>query len=455
MKRLLNAAGSLMGLLALAALGIGLIALLRAQPTTSGVSPLASPTLLLAAQSPLSTPTPRPTSTRPPAPPTRTPRPTFTPAPPTTTPEPLPTLIPGRQTFVYATMRDGNPELYRVQVDSAARKAGSVYRIDTRAWPTSRVQIEGLYPSPDGKRVAVAWVYGEGGYYISILDVNNGRLTPLSSEEGKVEQAVFLDWSPKGNAILVLGFDTNPNLRDGAWLVDIDTYQYNAVDIKQTTDPQRITSASFSPDGKAIVYARTDCFQCGSEVWRVALDRSDQQLLFQVPELRVEDVRWSPDGRHIAFTQWRESTEASAFAVGELRVMVAGGDERRMISPVLTGYSGVAPIWSPDGKQIAFVMNDGTKLGKRLDELRSNVYVADVSSGDVRQLTRYSRVQVLAPIWSPDGSMLAFIGNPDGVPGQLELWAMNTDGRAVHRIDESRGLTVNTNATNVAVVWLP
>jgi len=352
-------------------------------------------------------------------------------------------------------MRDGNPELYRVQVDSAARKAGSVYRIDTRAWPTSRVQIEGLYPSPDGKRVAVAWVYGEGGYYISILDVNNGRLTPLSSEEGKVEQAVFLDWSPKGNAILVLGFDTNPNLRDGAWLVDIDTYQYNAVDIKQTTDPQRITSASFSPDGKAIVYARTDCFQCGSEVWRVALDRSDQQLLFQVPELRVEDVRWSPDGRHIAFTQWRESTEASAFAVGELRVMVAGGDERRMISPVLTGYSGVAPIWSPDGKQIAFVMNDGTKLGKRLDELRSNVYVADVSSGDVRQLTRYSRVQVLAPIWSPDGSMLAFIGNPDGVPGQLELWAMNTDGRAVHRIDESRGLTVNTNATNVAVVWLP
>jgi Tol biopolymer transport system component len=126
-----------------------------------------------------------------------------------------------------------------------------------------------------------------------------------------------------------------------------------------------------------------------------------------------------------------------------------------MISPVLTGYSGVAPIWSPDGKQIAFVMNDGTKLGKRLDELRSNVYVADVSSGDVRQLTRYSRVQVLAPIWSPDGSMLAFIGNPDGVPGQLELWAMNTDGRAVHRIDESRGLTVNTNATNVAVVWLP
>lgn len=113
-------------------------------------------------------------------------------------------------------MRDGNPELYRVQVDSAARKAGSVYRIDTRAWPTSRVQIEGLYPSPDGKRVAVAWVYGEGGYYISILDVNNGRLTPLSSEEGKVEQAVFLDWSPKGNAVLVLGFDTNPNLRDGA-----------------------------------------------------------------------------------------------------------------------------------------------------------------------------------------------------------------------------------------------
>jgi len=51
--------------------------------------------------------------------------------------------------------------------------------------------------------------------------------------------------------------------------------------------------------------------------------------------------------------------------------------------------------------------------------------------------------------------MLAFAGNPDNALGQLELWAMKTDGSATQRIDEGRGLTVNTNATNVAIVWLP
>ena len=457
MKRLLDAAGGLLGLLVVAALGIGLIALLRVQPTTGRVSPLVSPTAMLAAQSPLSTPTPRPTFTKVPAPPTQTPSPTFTPAPPTSTPVPLPTLIAGWQTFVYATTKEGRPELYRFQVDGAAHKTGLVYRVDTHAWPTSRTYIEGLYPSPDGKRVAIAWVYGEGGTFVSILNVNNGQLTPLFGEGAKIDQRVFfLDWSHDGNDLLVLGGIDNHDLKGSAWLIDVDTHKYSSVPIKQTNyDAREITSASFSPDGKAIAYARTSCYQCGSEVWRVALDKTDQQLLFKVPEFRVEDVLWSPDGRYIAFTQWRESTEASAFAIGELRVAEVGGNETRLISPALTGYSRSAPVWSPDSKQIAFVMNDETKLSQRLDELYSNVYVAEVSSGSVRQLTQFNRAQTLAPLWSPDGSMIAFVSSLDSVPERLELWAMKTDGREVHRIDESRSLTVNTNTAKVAIVWLP
>ncbi len=399
MKRLLDAAGSLLGLLVLAALGIGLIALLREQPTTGRPSPLASPTTMRAAQSPLSTPTPRPTLTRVSAPPTQTPSPTFTSAPPTSTPALLPTLVPGWQTFVYATTKDGKPAMYRFQVGSAARKASAIVQVDTRAWPTSRTRIEGLYPSPDGKHVAVAWVYGEGGTLISILDVNTGRLTLLFGEEAKIDQrAFFLDWSHDGNSVLVMGNVDSRDLRHSAWLVNINTRQFREINIKETTDAQQITGASFSPDGKTIAYARSECYECGSEVWRVALDGSDQQLLFKVPQLMMGQVLWSPNGRYIAFTQWRVSEEQEFFiggiyssaAVGELWVMDTQKGDRHKLSSVLTGYYrqfGLA--WSPDGKQIAFVMSDEAKLGKQLDELHSNVYVADVNSNNVKSSHRW------------------------------------------------------------------
>jgi len=457
MKHLLNFIGGLLSLLVLIAVAAGLIMLLRsAGPADLGQSPLATPTSM--ARSPLPTPTPRPTFTKVPAPPTQIPTPTFTPAPPTSTPEPLPTLVPGWQTFVYATTKDGKPALYRFQADEAARKAGTVYGIDTEAWPTSRTRIDGLYPSPDGKHVAVAWVYGEGGTFVSILDVNTGRLTPLFSEEAKIDQrAFFLDWSRDGNNLLVLGGIDNQDLTGSAWVVDVDTHSYSSVAIQQANyDAREITSASFSPDGKAIVYARAICYQCGSEVWRVTVDKSDQQLLFKVPEFRVEDISWSPDGHYIAFTQWRQTAESNGFAIGELWLMEANGDKKHLLSPAVTGYfKHFGPVWSPNSQQIAFVMNDETTLGKQLDQLHSNVYLADVSSGNVRQLTQFRRALTLAPAWSPEGSMLAFMSNSDGIPGQLELWAIQTRDQAVHRVDETRGLTVNINTSNVAFAWLP
>jgi Tol biopolymer transport system component len=458
MKRLLNATGNLLTLLVLIALGIGLIALFRSQSTGSRVSPLASPTLLSVAQSPLNTPTPRPTFTKIPPPPTQIPSPTFTPAPPTSTPEPLPTLVPGWQTFVYATTQDGKPELYRFQVDSTAHKVGATYRIDTGVWPTSRTRIENLYASPDGKHVAVAWVYGEGGTFISILDVKTGRLTPLFGEETKIDQrAFFLDWSPDGNNLLVLGGVDNHDLGGSAWMVDIYAHSHTSVAIKQANyDAREITSASFSPDGKAIVYARAMCYQCGSEVWRVALDKSDQQLLFKVPEFRVEDISWSTDGRYIAFTQWRQTVDSGNFSTGELWLMEANGGNKHLLSPALTGYvKQFTPVWSPTSTQIAFIKNDEITLSGQLDKFHTNVYVTDVTSGDVKQLTQFDSTLTLAPAWSPEGSALAFMSNLDGPPGQLEFWAIQTGDQTAHRIDETRGLAVTLNTSNVAFVWLP
>jgi len=332
---------------------------------------------------------------------------------------------------------------------------GPAYRVHTADLWHSRTYLEGLYPSPDGKRVTVAWVYGEGGNFVSILDVNDGRFTQLLGKEAETRQlAIFLDWSPDGNSVLVLGFSTNPDLGDSAWLVDVQTHEYREVDIKQVSDPQRVFSASFSPDGKAVAYAQTDGYRCGSKVWCLAVDGSDRQLLYEDLELRVEDVLWSPDGSHIAFTQWRETSDFDDFALGELWVMKADGSERRLLSPAMTGYyKKFVPVWSPNGRQIAFVKGSGS--GKDLEGLSSNLYAVDVLSGKVSQLTHFQDAQVLGPIWSPDGSMVAFVASLDGSTEQFEPWVVATDARDLHRLDESAALVMDSRRSNPTIAWLP
>jgi TolB protein len=64
------------------------------------------------------------------------------------------------------------------------------------------------------------------------------------------------------------------------------------------------------------------------------------------------------------------------------------------------------PAWSPDGRRLAFVSNSCDSCG-------NNVYVVDMDTGSLRQLTDVFRSISLDLTWSPDGSQLALVGALD------------------------------------------
>lgn len=123
---------------------------------------------------------------------------------------------------------------------------------------------------------------------------------------------------------------------------------------------------------------------------------------------RVEaDPMWSPDGRRIAFVSNRDGWF-------HLYVMNADGDDVRQITR--GDFHVHAPAWSPDGTWIAF--------HSERDANRSQIFVAPAAGGEPRQITR-GPGGGRQPAWSPDGAQLAFVRARAGV---ADLFVVDVTG---------------------------
>jgi len=100
-------------------------------------------------------------------------------------------------------------------------------------------------------------------------------------------------------------------------------------------------------------------------------------------------------------------------------VMDADGRNEKQLT------TGRAPVWSPDGKQIAF--------SRRADGLRTyecDIYIMNADGSNIRQLTGGPENDS-KPAWSPDGKQIAFIRQ---VQNQLAIYVMDADGSNVQRL---------------------
>jgi TolB protein len=135
---------------------------------------------------------------------------------------------------------------------------------------------------------------------------------------------------------------------------------------------------------------------------------------------------WSPDARALAYTTYRPNPDifVSLLYQGVLQNPTKG---------VGTNY---LPVFSPDGKQIAFMSGrDGNP----------EIYAMNVDGSNLRRLTNHVAGES-SPTWSPSGSQIAFTSDRSG---KAQIYVMNSsDGSGVRR------LTVNESEAD-RPTWSP
>jgi Tol biopolymer transport system component len=241
--------------------------------------------------------------------------------------------------------------------------------------------------SPDGKLIVYA--HNDSGkdahlYTISPTGGKPRRLTEQGSDESPV-------WSPDGSTIAFVHSEGDPSAISGPGAYSyIEVLDAGGGDTRRLAQNDGTGLFAWSPDGRTAAYKDEDdrlrsVASDGGSRRIIELGRSDG-----VPET-ADSFDWAPGGRMLVYS-----------SRGQIYFAAANGSVRwkdfrsRAVDSV---------DWSPDGSRLAFKTEQG-------------VYAMDV---DGRRLKRLSRSPFSDPVWSREGTRLAWVENgtivisdPDG-----------------------------------------
>ncbi|HET6891870.1 MAG TPA: protein kinase, partial [Pyrinomonadaceae bacterium] len=181
--------------------------------------------------------------------------------------------------------------------------------------------------------------------------------------------------------------------------------------------------ATFSPDGNHLLYVRADRGQNVRTLYQVSVLGGDsRQLIYDVDS----PVTFSPDGKKFAFVrgylkeQEQALFTANADGSGEERMIVRRAPERATFQ---------RPVWSPDGKTIAFLVSGTDSQGyyMNIDE----VSMVDKTERKI-STDRWRNITSIA--WLADGSgLLASARDRASLAGSPnQIWHISyPDGKAI------------------------
>jgi len=284
----------------------------------------------------------------------------------------------------------------------------------------------GSWLASDGSQIVTA-NQSEGPGFKGVRLVNK-----LTGEAKEVHLSNYtylmgLDCSARAGQILVV------TISSGKWQIRI--FSPDGRDERNLVEESdQIYSARWSPAGDSVYYLHGK----GStkELSKVSVARGNPDPAVLAEGLQSGgDFTLSADGSRLAYT--RENHTSNLWRV-DLRN--TGKKAKPEISSVTSGtsYYGI-PSFSPDGSWIAYA------LGPNPDE--QNIFKMPAAGGEPVQLTFFEHAKTASPAWSPDGRRIAFISDQGIIH---RVWTIGANGGTPQALENT-----NASETNNKLAWWP
>ena len=160
--------------------------------------------------------------------------------------------------------------------------------------------------------------------------------------------------------------------------------------VKQITETGKARLVAISSDGKYILNVVNDRGQ--QSLWlRNVPTNSNTQVMPPEP-LEYIGLQFSPDGNYLYFVRGEPGQPVKSL----YRAPVLGGSPQKLVTDVDSNIT-----FSPDGRRLAYVVNNNPELGK----FRLVVYSLDTGEEKTLVAGPASKL-LLSPAWSPDGKTI-------------------------------------------------
>jgi tricorn protease len=285
----------------------------------------------------------------------------------------------------FVSDREGNGLTNIWRVPEAGGKAERVtsFKAGDVRWP-------GM--SADGKTIVFEHDFG-----VWKLEVASRKVSPIKLDiaaETQENLAEIRDFNSQAD-----DYDLAPSGRRIVFSIhgEIFTAPVDEGDLRQITEgPARDKDPQYSPDGKSVVFIS---------------DRSGREEIYIAPADGIGEAQKITDHDSLKFSiAWSPNSKEIAFTASDNKLRKYLLETKQTAELSSSRYGNIArPVWSPDGKWIAYSKSDHTRT--------SDVYLIPSAGGEEKKVT-FDSANDGNPEFTHDGRKLYFVRREDSGDGQ-------------------------------------